>query len=130
MANKIDAIQDQCKRLKIAMKEGITTSELDVFCVIPGSVFEAGMVNAYADAPALTSEEPQGDREIVLCTVGMGLRKSSAKRDNEGEVKYQVDMLLEPRVALTSVLTDNFDDDVVMGDSLGEQTRLDGSDDK
>ena len=130
MRNKITAIQEQCKQLKAAMKEGITTSDLDVFCVVPGSVFGPGMVDAYADATASTTGVTQTDEGLVLCTVGMGLRKSFAKRDNELEVRYQVDMLLEPRVALTSVLTDNIDDDVVMGESLEEQTRLDGSDDR
>ncbi|PPQ86016.1 hypothetical protein CVT25_001644 [Psilocybe cyanescens] len=62
------------------------------------------MDNSYSDGVSDSVECDDGKRSHALCTVGMGLRKSVR---NKGEpLDSHMNVLLKPKVALSSVLDD------------------------
>ncbi|KAH9485824.1 hypothetical protein JR316_0002739 [Psilocybe cubensis] len=95
-------------QLKTAVMEGITTTDMEVFINASGCHLSAAMEDVYA--------EPQGDphkqnktvadvgEKKVLCTVGLGLRKSTMKLSRNGQPKDHIDVLVKPKVVLSSVL--------------------------
>ncbi|PPQ91268.1 hypothetical protein CVT25_006385, partial [Psilocybe cyanescens] len=97
-------------QLKIAVKEGITTADMEVFSFAPGSELSAFMEDIYAETLGGVSRQSiiaaRANERRVLCTVGLGLRKSVTKVLQNGESKDQVDILLRPKVVLSSVLHD------------------------
>jgi hypothetical protein len=49
-----------------------------------------------------------GLEKRILCTVGMGLKKTTRKKDGAaGSLENQIDLLLRPKVTLPSVLLDS-----------------------
>ncbi|KIM36861.1 hypothetical protein M413DRAFT_31264 [Hebeloma cylindrosporum] len=104
----IARIEDMCIRLKRATKEGITNTDMEVFIVEAGKQFDESMEDMYADALGKKPVEnvERRRREKTLCTVSMGLRKTSAKRIEGQKPSIQTDVLIKPKVALASVLLD------------------------
>ncbi|KAF9552655.1 hypothetical protein CPC08DRAFT_789542 [Agrocybe pediades] len=96
----LDGVEKLQSQLKLAIKEGITTTELDVFHVISQSGFsDKEMEEEY-------SEDTRNEaRTKVLVAVGLGLKKTTIKVDDRGQKRILTDILSKSKVALTSVLT-------------------------
>ena len=112
----VERIEKMWIQLKRATKEGITNTDMEVFTFDAGELFEEGMEDMYADA---LGRKPVEDvkrrrRERTLCTVAIGLRKTSVKRIEGGEPTIQADVLIKPKVALASVLLEG--EEGVMGE--------------
>jgi len=102
----VERVEKMWIQLKRATKEGITNTDMEVFTFDAGEAFEEGMEDMYADA---LGRKPVEDvkrrrRERTLCTVAIGLRKTSVKRVDGGKPTIQADVLIKPKVALASVL--------------------------
>lgn len=113
----VERIEKMWIRLKRATKEGITNTDMEVFTFGAGEPFGEGMEDMYADA---LGKKPVEDvkrrrRERTLCTVAIGLRKTSVKRIDGTKPIIQADVLIKPKVALASVLLEGDD-----GGMLGE----------
>lgn len=88
--------------LRIAMYEGTTTAEMQVFDVYPNDKYQATeMEDTYVDTEDVLGRE---ERQI-LCTVGMGLQRL-VKRNSDGTMSIQKDITLKAKVTFPSVLFD------------------------
>jgi len=102
----VERIEKMWIQLKRATKEGITNTDMEVFTFSAGKPFGEDMEDMYADA---LGKKPVEDvkrrrRERTLCTVAIGLRKTSVKRIEGEKSTIQADVLIKPKVALASVL--------------------------
>jgi len=92
-------------QLKAAMKEGVTTVDMRIFNFDPGEMFDPRiMEDAYPDATPQKTVARRGTprpRDIVLCTLGIGLERSVIDRETGED---QIDVSLKPKIALTGVL--------------------------
>lgn len=97
-------------QLKTAVMEGITTADMEVFLVVPGSHLSASVEDIYAETQGRVPKQKTIATRVaekrILCTVGLGLRKSATKILHNGELKDQIDILLKPKVVSSSVLHD------------------------
>lgn len=113
----VERIEKMWIQLKRATKEGITNTDMEVFTIEAGAPFGEGMEDMYADVlgkkPVEDSKRRQ--REKTLCTVAIGLRKTSVKRIDGAKPTIQADVLIKPKVALASVLLEGED-----GGMMGE----------
>ncbi|KAF8959253.1 hypothetical protein BDZ97DRAFT_1667426 [Flammula alnicola] len=105
-------IEKMWVQLKKATKEGITTADMEVFVIPTGSLFGEGMEDTYADNSSGVVVDSGGQGKRILCTVGMGLRRTTIKRVEGGPSANKYEVLLKPKVALGSVLVDNAEDRV------------------
>lgn len=113
----VERIEKMWIQLKRATKEGITNTDMEVFIFDAEKPFGEGMEDMYADALGrkLVEDVKGRRREKTLCTVAIGLRKTSVKRIEEGKPSIQGDVLIKPKVALASVLLEGED-----GGMIGE----------
>ncbi|KDR69799.1 hypothetical protein GALMADRAFT_255605 [Galerina marginata CBS 339.88] len=88
-------------QLKTVTKEGITSADMEIYVHSPGDPFEDHMEDTHAEN---IGDPAMGDDGQLLCTVGMGLRKSVTKRLDGEQLKEEVNVLLKAKVALASVL--------------------------
>ena len=102
----VERIERMWSQLKKAAKEGITNTDMEVFTFAPGSNFEENMEDMYDDVLGNTKSGnlEKRRREKILCSVGIGLRKSLVKREDGKAPRVQQDILIKPKVALASVL--------------------------
>ena len=91
-------VEKQWTKLKAAMKEGITTSDMEVFVIDFGKRYDESMME---DSYPQDAQPGRSSRGRVLCTIGMGLRKTEVNPTKGGKV---VDLLLKPTVALENIL--------------------------
>ena len=101
----VERIERMWSQLKKAAMEGITNTDMEVFIVSAGSDFGEIMEDMYDDVLGNTKSRnlEKRRREKILCSVGVGLRKSSVKHE-DGKAQVQQDILIKPKVALASVL--------------------------
>lgn len=90
--------------LRRIIHEGVTSSDMESLTVEPDNPYEPSlMVEAFAMG-ALSGPIPQR----ILCTVGLGLRKTTTKKTTDSGIFYlHTDLLKRPEVALIGLL-DNF----------------------
>jgi glutamyl/glutaminyl-tRNA synthetase len=106
LKQKVESVERVWSQLKKATKENITNTDIEVFNVEPGSTFGEHVEDVYDDTLGKTQNgEPERRcREKILCTVGIGLRKSLVKHEGGGAPLVQREVLIKPKVALASVL--------------------------
>ena len=104
----VDRIEKMWSELKKATKERITNTDMEVFIIGPGSTFGENMEDVYDEALEKTKngEPERRRRERILCTVGIGLRKTLVNHEDGGAPLVQHDVLIKPKVALASVLSE------------------------
>jgi len=102
----VERIEKMWSQLKKATKEGITNTDMEVFKIDPGLTFGENMEDVYDEALGKTKngEPERRRREKILCTVGIGLRKTSVKHEDGRAPLVQHDVLIKAKVALASVL--------------------------
>jgi len=106
MREMIGTLESQSAQLQSTLKEGITTCDMEVFAIALGREYTANDMEDVDSAASRLPTKIFGAMETkyrVLCTVGMGLRKTVMKRKG-GVPVMQVDVLLKPTVALSKVL--------------------------
>ncbi|KAF9473070.1 hypothetical protein BDN70DRAFT_900059 [Pholiota conissans] len=104
MQQMVFNIEKMANQIKVATKEGITTADLDVFVVQAGEPLKDGMEDIYSDNAGWDAYSFQMNNKRVLCTVGMGLRRTTVKLTEGRPPEYKGEILLKPKVALVSVL--------------------------
>ena len=108
--NKVSTIDKKSTELKKAVKQDVTTTDMEVFLATPGAVFTEEMedVDTESEGVGNFGSESTGPEQRILCTIGMGLKKTTRKKDGAaGSLETQVDLLLRPKVTLPSVLLDS-----------------------
>ena len=103
----VSTIMDMWMQLRVAILEGITTSEMEVFSFYPNGKYEdATMDDIYADTENDQQLGLGKEERHILCTVGLGLRRLVSKRNSDGTRFIQRDITLKVKVAFPSVLLD------------------------
>ncbi|KIM36859.1 hypothetical protein M413DRAFT_13641 [Hebeloma cylindrosporum] len=107
--NKVSTIEKKSTELKKAVKQDVTTTDMEVFLATPGALFTEEMedVDTESEGVGNSGSGSTGPEKRILCTVGMGLRKTTRKKDGAGPLETQIDLLLKPKVTLPSVLLDS-----------------------
>ena len=126
MQQMIKALEKLWQQLKSATKEGITTADIDVFVIDFDRLYdESKMEDSYSDSTSSKSTAIAPETR-VLCTVGLGLKRTVVKRV-AGTPEKHWDILMKPKVVLKTALqeieslTDN-----VTGNQVSGSSRLDG----
>ena len=107
----VSTILNMWMQLRTAIHEGVTTTEMEVFDVGANDIYQDEVMNdIYADTEDV--QQPDLGREAgspgrILCTVGMGLRRSIIRRNGDGIMTIQRDIILKAKVAFPSVLFDS-----------------------
>ncbi|KAF9045119.1 hypothetical protein BJ165DRAFT_1611307 [Panaeolus papilionaceus] len=115
-------IEKAWKQIKATGKEGIISCEIDLVYSDPGSPFNpATMEDSYQDV-GMYSPSDMVD-VTVLCPVAVGLKRSWAKRSDGGQFSLQHEILLKPKVVLSSVFNHIGDFSVVMDDTMHHMLR-------
>jgi hypothetical protein len=104
MQQMVSDIEKMGSQIKTATKEGITTADLDVITVNAGTSMREGMEDVYADGSSRDSKSSETVHKRVLCTVGLGLRRTIVKQTEGRTPEYKEEILMKPKVALASVL--------------------------
>ena len=83
-------------QLRTAIHEGVTITDMEVFSANPNDILYQGKVKndmIYADAKDV--QRPHLGREAgrILCTVGMGLKRSVIKQNGHGVTSIQSDTI-------------------------------------
>ncbi|KJA20627.1 hypothetical protein HYPSUDRAFT_782802 [Hypholoma sublateritium FD-334 SS-4] len=99
------AIEKLMTQLKAATKEGITTVDMEAFVVSYGSPLSSDMEDVYAENGGSQGSVADKTGKRVLCTVGLGLRRTIVKRNEAEQPEHRAEILLKTKVALTSVLS-------------------------
>lgn len=108
--NKVSTIEKKSTELKKAIKQDVTTTDMEVFLASPGTVFTGGMEDFDTESQGVGASGSGSTKpeKLILCTVGMGLKKTTQKKDGAaGSLESQIDLLLRPKVSLQSVLLDS-----------------------
>ncbi|PPR01405.1 hypothetical protein CVT24_006243 [Panaeolus cyanescens] len=83
--------------IKVAVKEGVISCDLELVYSKPGIRFDSDfMEDSYADGATAT--------DTVLCTIALGLKRSTAKASSSGFNDFHDDLLVKPKVVLSSLL--------------------------
>lgn len=99
------AIEKLMTQLKAATKEGVTTVDMEAFVVSSGAPFSSDMEDVYAENAGSHGGASDKTGKRVLCTVGLGLRRTIVKRNEAEQPERRAEVLLKTKVALTSVLS-------------------------
>ena len=92
-------------QLKMALKEGVTSVDIEAFYISTRAQFDpTNMDDAYGDSRKETRNRGDGGR--IMCTTDMGLRRVLTKRSVDGKAQSYYDVILKPKVVLTSSFTD------------------------
>jgi hypothetical protein len=108
--NKVSTIDRKSTELKKAVKQDVTTTDMEVFLATPGAVFTEEMEDVDTESEGMGNfgSGSTGPEKRILCTIGMGLKKTTRKKDGAaGSLETQVDLLLRPKVTLPAVLLDS-----------------------
>ena len=103
----VSTILNMWMQLRTAIHEGVTTTEMEVIGANPNDLYiDELMSDIYADTEDLDVKQLDLGREKghILCAVGMGLRRSVIRRNAEGVLSIQRDIILKAKVAFPSVL--------------------------
>ncbi len=113
MQKMIKALEKSFQHLKSTTKEGITTADIDVFVIdFDRSYDDSKMEDNYSSSKSATQIVSE---MRVLCTVGLGLKRTVVKRVAGMPPEKHWDILMKPKVVLKTVLqeieslTDNVD---------------------
>ena len=102
---KVSTILKMWMQLRTAIHEGVTTTEMEVFDVFANDVYQDEVMNdIYADA---RNGREAGSPGRILCTVGMGLKRSVIRRNDDGIMTIQGDIILKANVAFPYLLFDS-----------------------
>ena len=105
----VSTILNMWMQLRTAIHEGVTTTEMEVFCSSSNDMYQDKvMTDIYADPGDVQQPDDLG-RETgrILCTVGMGLKRSVIRQKGDGTMYIQSDIILKGKVAFPSVLFDS-----------------------
>ena len=108
--NKVFTIEKKSTELNKAVKQEVTTTDMEVFLANPGAVFTEEMEDFDTESEGVGNSESgsTGPEKRILCTVGMGLKMTTRKKDGAtGSLEDQIHLLLRPKVVLPSVLLDS-----------------------
>jgi hypothetical protein len=98
----VSTIWNMWMQLRTAIHEGVTATEMEVFRANENVIYQDTVMNdIYAEA------EDGQQRGHILCTVGMGLKRSVNRRNEDGTMSLQSDIILKATVAFPSVLFDS-----------------------
>ena len=104
----VTTILNMWMQLRIAIHEGVTTTELEVFDPNPNDMYQDEVMNdIYADPEDVQQPDLGRGAGRILCTVGMGLRRSVIRQNGDGIMSIQSDTILKAKVAFPSVLFDS-----------------------
>jgi len=95
----VSTISNMWMQLRTAIHEGVTTTEMEVFSANPNDIYQDKVMNDIYDERDLRREEGH-----ILCAVGMGLKRSVTRRNGDGIMSIQKDIVLKAKVAFPSVL--------------------------
>ena len=95
----VSTISNMWMQLRTAIHEGVTTTEMEVFNAIPNDVYQDKVMNDIYDDERDLREEGH-----ILCAVGMGLKRSVTRRNGDGIMSIQKDIILKAKVVFPSVL--------------------------
>ncbi|KAF9045132.1 hypothetical protein BJ165DRAFT_1475475 [Panaeolus papilionaceus] len=115
-------IEKVWKQIKAAGKEGIISCEVDLAYSDPGSPFDPATMEDSYQEEGMYSPSDMVD-VTVLCPVAVGLKRSWAKRSDGGQSSLQDEILLKPKVVLSSVFNHIGDFSVVMDDTMHHMLR-------
>ena len=105
----VSTILNMWMQLRTAIHEGVTTTEMEVFVANSNDIYQDEAMNdIYADEEDV-HQQPDLEREAgrILCAVGMGLKRSVIRRNEDGIMSIQSDIILKAKVAFPSVLLDS-----------------------
>lgn len=102
----VSTILNMWMQLRTAIHEGVTTTEMEVFCASPNDIYQDEEMNDIYDDPEDVLDLGR-DAGRILCTVGMGLKRSVIRREEDGMMSTQSDIILKAKVAFPSVLFDS-----------------------
>ena len=104
----VSTILNMWMQLRTAIHEGVTTTEMEVFCANPNDMYQDEVMNdIYADTEDVQQPDLGSDAGRILCAVGMGLKRSVIRRNGDGIMSIQRDITLKAKVAFPSVLFDS-----------------------
>ncbi|PPQ74253.1 hypothetical protein CVT24_001154 [Panaeolus cyanescens] len=114
--DSIMVIEKVWKQIRAAVKEGIISCDVELTFSDPGADFDpATMDDSYKE------ESPSLDLngvETVLCPVAIGVKRTTMKRGDDGNTKPQDELLLKPKVVLSSVFSHIGDFTVLMDETM------------
>ena len=96
---RIQDLEKQALRLKYAMQEGITSGDMELISVLPGTIYDPASMqieDGYGNDDELEKDEP------VLCTVGLGLRKVVRKKNEKGDFELCTQVMKQATIVLQS----------------------------
>lgn len=100
----ISIIEKAWKDIRVAAKEGVISCDIELVYSKPGLRFDSDyMEDSYVDGETATLDSDSPD-DTVLCTVALGLKRSTAKPSPSGLNEFQEDLLVKPKVVLSSLL--------------------------
>ncbi|KAF9047807.1 hypothetical protein BJ165DRAFT_1403443 [Panaeolus papilionaceus] len=100
----ISIIEKAWKDIRVAAKEGVISCDIELVYSKPGLRFDSEyMEDSYVDGETATLDSDSPD-DTVLCTVALGLKRSTAKPSPSGLNEFQEDLLVKPKVVLSSLL--------------------------
>ena len=99
-------VEEIWKTLKIAIMQEITTAEISMIAIGPGSDYNAAIMDdMYTDASSdEITKNPDNHEQHILCSVGVGLQRKVSKRSQDGTIQINGEVILKPKIALPSVL--------------------------
>ena len=104
----VSTILDKWLKLRTAIQEGVTTTDMEVFDAAPNDIYQDETMNDnYADAKDIQQPDLGREARHILCAVGMGLKKSVNRRNGDGIMSIQRDIMLKAKVVFPSVLFDS-----------------------
>ena len=101
-------IMEMWMQLRTAIQEGVTTTEMQVFDANSNDIYQDTLMNdIYADSEYVQQPDLGKRSGHILCAVGMGLKRSVIRRNEDETMFVQRDITLKAKVAFPSVLFDS-----------------------
>ena len=101
-------ILDKWMKLRTAIHEGVTTTDMEVFDTRADDIYHDEVMNdIYADEEDAQQPDLGMGAGHILCTVGMGLKKSVIRRNGDGIKSIERDIMLKAKVVFPYVLFDS-----------------------
>lgn len=103
IVKRIQAIEEMLLALQEVVRGGITSCDMELINVDAGIIYDSRtMVDPYSTAPRPSDTVQQK----VLCTVGLGLQRTTMKRMPDKTLQPQNELLKRPEVVLDALLDD------------------------
>ncbi|KAJ3504522.1 hypothetical protein NLJ89_g7892 [Agrocybe chaxingu] len=101
VATRLAYLEKMALKLRTAMLEGIASSDMEIISVDSDTPFDPpAMTDIFSGGRPSKKELGKG----VLCTVGLGLRKATTRRANQGAMQEESFVMKLPEVVLISAL--------------------------